>query len=193
MCTLAFGAPHAHDETVQLTAQEVALLLQLLDAFLQPGVLLQSDVQVSSQVGHQDERAVLGVRGLLHHRLWDDGWDISFINTSQIFTLIIFIQDLLTDLSSYNPKHSELNYKIMVMIGVHVSYRLSSAGLGSGGSWVVSRRSPPGETTPHRHLDTSVLLLLLLLALPMMKMPELHSVLKSEIWNITSQRPRTVF
>lgn len=72
-CTLAFGAPHAHDETVQLTAQEVALLLQLLDALLQPGVLLQSDVQVSSQVGHQDERAVLGVRGLLHHRLWDNG------------------------------------------------------------------------------------------------------------------------
>lgn len=72
MCALAFRAPHAHDKTVQLTAQEVALLLQLLDAFLQPGVLLQSDVEVSSQVGHQDEWAVLGVRGLLHHRLWDE-------------------------------------------------------------------------------------------------------------------------
>lgn len=76
---------------------------------------------------------------------------------------------------------------------VHAAYRLSSAGLGSGGSWVVVQCSPPGETTPHRHLDTSVLLLLLLV-LPMMKMPELHSLLlKSEIWNITSQRPLTVF
>lgn len=76
---------------------------------------------------------------------------------------------------------------------VHAAYRLSSAGLGSGGSWVVFQCSPPGETTPHRHLDTSVLLLLLLV-LPMMKMPELHSLLlKSEIWNITSQRPLTVF
>lgn len=44
MCVLAFGAPHAHDETVQLAAQEVALLLQLLNALLQPGVLLQSHV-----------------------------------------------------------------------------------------------------------------------------------------------------
>lgn len=120
-CTLAFGAPHAHDETVQLTAQEVALFLQLLDALLQPGVLLQSDVQVSSQVGHQDERAVLGVRGLLHHRLWDNGWDISIINTSRIFTLNIFIQDFLTDNTSYNAKYSELSYKIMVLIGSHVS------------------------------------------------------------------------
>lgn len=71
-CVLAFRVPHAHDEAVQLTAQEVALLLQLLDAFLQPGVLLQGDVQVGAQVGHQDERAVLGVRGLLDHGLWDD-------------------------------------------------------------------------------------------------------------------------
>lgn len=71
MCGLAFGTPHAHDETVQLTAQEVALLLQLLNAFLQPGVLLQSHIEVSSKVGHQDERAVLGVRGLLRHRLWE--------------------------------------------------------------------------------------------------------------------------
>lgn len=66
---LTFRTPHADDEAVQLTAQEVAFLLQLLDALLQPGVLLQSDVQVSSQVGHQDEGAVLRVRRLLHHRL----------------------------------------------------------------------------------------------------------------------------
>lgn len=78
---------------------------------------------------------------------------------------------------------------------VHVEYRLSSAGLGSGGSWLVSPCSPAGETTPHRRQDTSVpLFLLLLLVLPMMKMPELHSVLlKSEIWNIISQRPHPVF
>lgn len=126
LCTLAFRVPHAHDETVQLTAQEVALLLQLLDALLQPGVLLQSDIQVSSQVGHQDEGVVLGVRGLLHHSLWDNGWDISIINTSQKFTLNIFIQELLTDLRSYNPKYSERSYKIMVLIGGHVLYTRST-------------------------------------------------------------------
>lgn len=38
------------DEAIQLTAQEVALLFQLLDALLQPGILLQGDVEVSSQV-----------------------------------------------------------------------------------------------------------------------------------------------
>lgn len=67
---LTLRTPHADDEAIQLTAQEVAFLLQLLDALLQPGVLLQSDVQVSPQVRDQDERAVLRVRRLLHHRLW---------------------------------------------------------------------------------------------------------------------------
>lgn len=38
----------------------------------------------------------------------------------------IFIQDLLTDLRSYNPKYSELSYKIMVLIGGHVSYTWST-------------------------------------------------------------------
>lgn len=66
---LTLRAPHADNEAVQLTAQEVAFLLQLLDALLQPGILLQSDVQVSSQVRDQDERAVLSVRRLLNHRL----------------------------------------------------------------------------------------------------------------------------
>lgn len=69
ICVLTLRTPHADDEAVQLTAQEVAFLLQLLDALLQPGVLLQSDVQVSSQVGDQDEGAVLRMRRLLHHRL----------------------------------------------------------------------------------------------------------------------------
>lgn len=73
MCLLTLRTPHADDETVQLTAQEVAFLLQLLDMLLQPGVLLKSDVQVSSQVRDQDERAVLRVRRLLHHRLWGRG------------------------------------------------------------------------------------------------------------------------
>lgn len=67
---LTVRTPHADDEAVQLTAQEVPLLLQLLDALLQPGVLLQSDVQVSSQVRDQDERAVLRMGGLLHHGLY---------------------------------------------------------------------------------------------------------------------------
>lgn len=44
------------------------------------------------------------------------------MNTSQIFTLNIWIQDLLTDLCSYNPKYSELNYRITVIFGGHVSY-----------------------------------------------------------------------
>lgn len=66
---LTLRTPHVDDEAIQLTAQEVALVLQLLDAFLQPGVLLQSDVQVSPQVRDQDEGAVLRVRRLLHHRL----------------------------------------------------------------------------------------------------------------------------
>lgn len=70
MQRLTLRTPHADDEAVQLTAQEVALLLQLLDALLQPGVLLQGDVQVSSQVRHQEEVAVLRVRVLLHHGLW---------------------------------------------------------------------------------------------------------------------------
>lgn len=65
---LTLWAPHADDEAIQLTAQEVALLLQLLDALLQPGILLQSDVEVSSQVWHQDEGAVLWVSRLLRHR-----------------------------------------------------------------------------------------------------------------------------
>lgn len=51
---LTLWTPHADNEAVQLTAQEVSLLLQFLNALLQPGVLLQSDVQVSSQVRDQD-------------------------------------------------------------------------------------------------------------------------------------------
>lgn len=68
-CSLTLWSPHADDKTVQLTAQEIAFFFQLLNALLQPGVLLQSDIKVSSQVRDQDERAVLGVRKLLHHRL----------------------------------------------------------------------------------------------------------------------------
>jgi len=67
MPELTLGPPHAADEAVQLAAQEVALLLQLLDAFLEPGVLLQGDVQVSPQVRDQDEGAVGGVMGVMRH------------------------------------------------------------------------------------------------------------------------------
>lgn len=67
--SLTLRTPHADDEAVQLAAQEVAFLLELLDALLQPGVLLQSDVEVSAQVRDQHEGAVLRVRRLLHHWL----------------------------------------------------------------------------------------------------------------------------
>lgn len=50
MCFLTLRTPHTDDEAIELTAQEVALLLQLLDALLQPSVFLQGNVQVSSQV-----------------------------------------------------------------------------------------------------------------------------------------------
>lgn len=62
-------APYADDESVQLTAQKVAFFLQLLDPFLQPAVLLQSHVEVSAEVGHQDEGAVRRGRGLCTHWL----------------------------------------------------------------------------------------------------------------------------
>lgn len=79
---LTVWTPHADDEAVQLTAQEVSLLFQLLNAFLQPGVLLQRDVEVSPQVRNQDERAVLGVKGLLYHWLWFQSRGNKYINTT---------------------------------------------------------------------------------------------------------------
>ena len=56
--TIALVVPHGGDKAVKLTAQEVAFLLQVQDAFLQPGVLLQSHVQVCPQIRDQDEGAV---------------------------------------------------------------------------------------------------------------------------------------
>ena len=41
------------DEAVQLAAEEVPLFLQVLDPLLQPGVLLQRDLQLGPQVGDQ--------------------------------------------------------------------------------------------------------------------------------------------
>lgn len=92
---LTLRTPHADDEAVQLTAQEVPLLLQLLDALLQPGILLQGDVQVSSQVRDQDERAVLRMGGLLHHGLCKRGTIQKQLLIDKLFFYTLLVQLLL--------------------------------------------------------------------------------------------------
>lgn len=46
------------DESIQLTAQKISLLFQVLDPFLQPRVLLLRDLQLCPQVGHHHEGVV---------------------------------------------------------------------------------------------------------------------------------------
>lgn len=48
---IALSTLGAENKSVKLAAQEVPLLLQIFNAFLEPGVLLQRNLQLSSEAG----------------------------------------------------------------------------------------------------------------------------------------------